>query len=222
MMLDELRSSFSRSFLNIQKSLTARKQVDVTFSGTTVNLVYIHSNVVICANLGDSRAVIGRKSPDSQWNAVEISKDHKPDDDEELKRIRARGGRVEPVLDAQGKPVGPPRVWLKNEPLPGLAMSRSIGDFIASTVGVIAEPDIRTFTLTEDDKFLIMATDGVWEFVNSNACVRIVAQGFEKGNSEKAAEDLLKFAVEMWTNNEKSVDDITIIIVFFDLVNHSN
>ena len=35
---------------------------------------------------------------------------------------------------------GPYRVWLRNENFPGLAMSRSIGDFVAGSVGCICEP----------------------------------------------------------------------------------
>lgn len=42
--------------------------------------------------------------------------------------------------EANGDPIGPARVWLKNENVPGLAMSRSIGDLVASTVGVTPEP----------------------------------------------------------------------------------
>ena len=40
---------------------------------------------------------------------------------------------------------GPCRVWLKGKQMPGLAMTRSIGDMIASPVGVTAEPEIKTF-----------------------------------------------------------------------------
>lgn len=48
-----------------------------------------------------------------------------------MKRIIAKGGRVEPFKDLEGKPLGPSRVWLKNENVPGLAMARSFGDYIA-------------------------------------------------------------------------------------------
>lgn len=40
---------------------------------------------------------------------------------------------------------GPPRVWLKDQQIPGIAMSRSIGDLVAGSVGVIAEPEVETF-----------------------------------------------------------------------------
>lgn len=211
--LSELKSSFSNTFLSIQNTLSTHKQVDATFSGTTVNLVYIHGKNLICANVGDSRAVLGRFN--GEWEAFDISQDHKPSDDQERKRIERCGGRVEPVKDAFGRFVGPCRVWLKHEPLPGLAMSRSIGDLLASSIGVSAEPDVFFHTLGPNDKFLIIASDGIWEFVNSLACVKIVAKWYEKGSPEKAAEELCEFAVSMWKGNEMNVDDITVIVVFF-------
>jgi hypothetical protein len=45
-----------------------------------------------------------------------------------------------------GKAAGPYRVWLQLDDIPGIAMSRSIGDFVASTVGVISNPGIIIIT----------------------------------------------------------------------------
>ena len=50
---------------------------------------------------------------------------------------------------------------MKHEQLPGLAMSRSIGDLVAAQVGVIAEPDIIVHELTAADKFIVIASDGI-------------------------------------------------------------
>lgn len=77
------------------------------------------------------------------------------------------GGRVDTFRDAQGNALGPLRVWLKNENIPGLAMSRSIGDNVATSVGVTWEPEIFEFTIFKDDHFLILGSDGVWEFLDS-------------------------------------------------------
>jgi serine/threonine protein phosphatase PrpC len=56
---------------------------------------------------------------------------------------------------------------LQNEELPGLAMSRSMGDKVAHSVGVTAEPEVLEFTLSLDDKFMVIASDGVWEFLSN-------------------------------------------------------
>jgi serine/threonine protein phosphatase PrpC len=63
--------------------------------------------------------------------------------------------------------MGPARVWLKHENIPGLAMSRSFGDFVASQVGVIAEPEVTQTELRKDHRFLMVASDGVWEFLSN-------------------------------------------------------
>lgn len=65
------------------------------------------------------------------WVAHALSKDHKPDDIEEKQRILKSNGRVDPFREPNGDPIGPARVWLRTENIPGLAMSRSIGDIVA-------------------------------------------------------------------------------------------
>jgi hypothetical protein len=50
------------------------------------------------------------------------------------------GGRIDSFRDPDKNPIGPLRVWLKNDDIPGLAMTRSFGDEVASRVGVTAEP----------------------------------------------------------------------------------
>ena len=59
------------------------------------------------------------------------------------------------------------RVWLKTEDIPGLAMSRSFGDAMAARVGVNAVPEIKEFQLTVEDKIMVLASDGVWEFLKN-------------------------------------------------------
>lgn len=75
------------------------------------------------------------------------------------------GGRVDSYRDTQGNKVGPERVWLLNEDIPGLAMSRSFGDRVAQSVGVSAVPEMFTRKLDVTDKIIVVASDGVWEFM---------------------------------------------------------
>ena len=63
--------------------------------------------------------------------------------------------------------MGPKRVWLPQDDIPGLAMSRSIGDRIAHSVGVSAEAEIFKYNLYSHDKIIIIASDGVWEFLSN-------------------------------------------------------
>jgi len=75
--------------------------------------------------------------------ATALNRDHKPELKDEAERILKRGGRIDSFRDYynNGEPIGPQRVWLPNEELPGLAMSRSMGDKVAHSVGVTAEPE---------------------------------------------------------------------------------
>lgn len=91
-------------------------------------------------------------------------------------RILGMGGRIDTFHDTSNnnEPIGPYRVWLKHEELPGLAMSRSLGDKIAHSVGVSSLPEVTTTYLGVDDKFIVIGTDGVWEFLSNEQVAEIV------------------------------------------------
>ena len=135
------------------------------FSGSTACIVYVNLNTLYCANLGDSRAMLFSKMGPNQpppsslteiqsekkhnqlgekWICKPLSYDHKGEEEREAYRIKVNGGRVFPYRDEMGDQMGPYRVWIKEENIPGLAMTRSFGDYVASTVGVIAEPEVLT------------------------------------------------------------------------------
>lgn len=119
-----------------------RTKYEVNFSGTTAVTVLIIGKKVICVNSGDSRAIMineKKKDEKSYPEIIELSRDHKPDIPEESYRITKMGGEVERLRE-DSRYVGPYRVWVKNETFPGLAMSRSLGDYVATSVGVTFEP----------------------------------------------------------------------------------
>ena len=72
--------------------------------------------------------------------------------------------------------MGPYRVWLQCAWVPGLAMSRALGDTLAHRVGVSSVPDVTELDLTPRDRLLVLASDGVWEFVSSREAVEIAAR----------------------------------------------
>jgi serine/threonine protein phosphatase PrpC len=80
--------------------------------------------------VGDSRAIIARCGglPGTEVTAEPLTNDHKPDDKNEAAVILANNGRIDSYRDGNGNPLGPLRVWLKSEDIPGLAMTRSFGD----------------------------------------------------------------------------------------------
>jgi len=156
----KLKQILLRAHSATNSDLTHSKAIDISYSGTTSVSVLLRGKLLLCSNVGDSRAVLGRYDH-GKWSAVPLSRDHKPNDLHEQSRIERHGGRVEPFRQPSGRFLGPCRVWMKNEQIPGLAMSRSIGDHVASQVGVIAEPEITEHILTAGDKFIVIASDGL-------------------------------------------------------------
>jgi serine/threonine protein phosphatase PrpC len=98
------------------------------------------------ANVGDSRGiVIQAAKEEGQCQCQPLTRDHKPDDKDEAERIYKWNGRIDSYRDQQGNPLGPLRVWLKEEDVPGLAMTRSFGDQVAHSVGCNAEPEMNEY-----------------------------------------------------------------------------
>ena len=69
----------------------------------------------MCANVGDSRAILARQIDRKSWELIYLSQDHKPCVEAEKKRIIKSGGRIHAFRDENGMPVGPQRVWLPNQ-----------------------------------------------------------------------------------------------------------
>ena len=107
----------------------ASSAIDCTFSGSTGIVVYIANGKLYSCNAGDSRAVLARSTVNSGTGegklvAIPLSDDQKPEREDEKKRILENKGRVEACKGVKGEDIGPPRVWLSHQDVPGLAMSR--------------------------------------------------------------------------------------------------
>lgn len=95
-------------------------------------------------------------------------------------------------------------------------MSRSIGDTVARSIGVIPEPEIRSRVLSSTDKFLILGSDGLFNFLPNSEVVSVAAQHLNDANPDKCCDSLLQLALNRWKRYQNSVDDITIIVIFFN------
>lgn len=149
--------------------------------------------------------------------AIPLNRDHKGDEPDEEARIIRHGGRVQAYQDHHGNPLGPLRVWHLNEDIPGLAMTRSFGDQAAAQVGVIASPEILEMNLVPGDQFIILASDGVWEFISNEEAAAIIMPHFLNNSAEKAAEAIVKESIKRWQEEDTSIDDITCIIIFLSI-----
>lgn len=214
---------FEEAFKMTNSNLGAQNY-DVSMSGTTVCTALIVGNSLFTSNVGDTRAVLGRlevnylERRDSsdrigrksfRWKPIRITRDHKPDEEPEYSRIIANNGRVEALkgevkdysLDSKGKPIGPMRVWLKDDPLPGLAMSRSFGDRVATLAGVISTPEVKEFELQSEDKFIIIASDGVWEYISDEEAIKIISRYWNKRDVNMACQKIVEEARLRWKHH---------------------
>ena len=205
----------SLTFVQTNINIVNDDNVDSTFSGTTCSSLIFCPTKIISANVGDSRCVVG-KFDGKNWKAKNLTRDHKPNEEDEKKRIIEKGGRIESYKDEDGEFVGPERVWLKTEDVPGLAMSRSFGDDVAHTVGVISQPEIFEYNLVNEDKFILLASDGIWEFISSDECVNIVKDYYLKDDIDGALSYLYKESSKRWIMQEEVIDYITLIIMFLN------
>ena len=206
------------TFIRVNEKLISNESINSIFSGTTcVSLIYTPIKL-ICANIGDSRAVVGRYDKRlKKWISINLSRDHKPTEEDEAKRILKKGGRIKPFIDEEtGGEVGPPRVWVKDDDVPGLAMTRSFGDRVAAIAGTICVPEIKEYAFHEGDKFVILASDGIWEFISSEECINIIGKFYENNDIVQCCEFLYEESRKRWIKEEEVVDDITMLIVFFD------
>lgn len=135
--------------------------------GSTACVAIIRNKLLVVANAGDSRCVISRNG-----QAYNLSKDHKPDLEVEKERILKAGGYVQ-----CGRVNGT------------LNLARAIGDMElkkdkslpAEEKILTANPDIRTVDLDDDDEFIVLACDGIWDCMSSQQLVDFVR---EQLNSE--------------------------------------
>ena len=193
-------------------------EVDARDSGTCAVVCFVQGRELWVAGVGDCRAVVGSQAADGTLLAVALTTDHKADLPAEQARIESMGGYVRPTFEDDGEFM-PARVYeFQGRPWlgPGLCVARALGDLEGVRCGIIPTPEVCTHTVQEEDLFLILASDGVWEFIENEEAVRIVRLFHEQG---KPALDACRFLIAkaalLWRTNEGQYrDDITAIVVY--------
>ncbi|KAF8510844.1 phosphatase 2C-like domain-containing protein [Gautieria morchelliformis] len=163
-------AALKKAFLGTDEDIRADPSFFHDPSGCTAVAALLTSDrKLYVANAGDSRSIISVKG-----EAKPLSYDHKPQNETEVSRITAAGGYIE-----YGRVNG------------NLALSRAIGDFefkknyaLAPERQIItANPDIIVHELTDEDEFLVLACDGIWDCLSSQQVVdsvrRLIHDGLE-------------------------------------------
>lgn len=205
-------------FEHADTELSLQNTFEANLSGTTCNLIFQFNIHLLCFNVGDSRSILTSDSEDENnqiLTVMSLSVDHKPDLPEELKRIQSMGGVIDQIEDYLGNKVGPLRVFKYGCPYPGLAMSRSLGDLQAKECGVISTPDIIEYDINKKTKYLVVCSDGIWEFISNEQVAQICEEFYYKNDVGGFCKQLINCAVNIWTEKGNTRDDITVVTVFF-------
>ena len=200
-------------FTNLQKELIDAT-FDTHFSGTTCVIVYQIDDKIICSNIGDSRSILLNKNNKNEYDIIELSKDQKPTNPEEQKRILESGGEIAPCDDEIDLD-GPKRVWVKGEKFPGIAISRTLGDEVAKSVGVICVPEFIEVNVSSNSFLIICASDGVWEFLSNEDVRDIIVKNLSGNDFHNVVKEIIKESNIQWENEGVVRDDITCVIHIF-------
>ena len=203
----EICEGISAAYHECSQMLKVTKH-DLSTSGCASLSLLFTGSTVFCASLGHARAISGRLT-NGIWSVYQFSLDHRPDQEKEMSRILDRGGEVSV---SKRMHVGPARVYLKGTQLPGLCISRALGDTAVEDIGVLHDPEITVFQPTVIDRFLLIATYGLWEVMSSVEAMRMVAKHM-KLSPEHAPADLVQEAQRRWKERGGLVDDITVLLV---------
>ncbi|ROV88939.1 hypothetical protein VPNG_10203 [Cytospora leucostoma] len=190
-------------FLATDRAILNDPKYEEEVSGCTACVGLLTDDKIYIANAGDSRSVLGVKG-----RAKPLSFDHKPQNEGEKARITAAGGFVD-----FGRVNG------------NLALSRAIGDFefkksaeLAPEQQIVtAYPDVVVHDLADDDEFLVIACDGIWDCQSSQAVVEFVRRGIAaKQDLEKICENMMDNCLA--SNSETGgvgCDNMTMVIIGF-------
>ncbi|KAH7094471.1 phosphatase 2C-domain-containing protein [Paraphoma chrysanthemicola] len=159
----DLKKALQDGFLATDRAILSDPKYEEEVSGCTATVAILSKDKIYCGNAGDSRTVLGVKG-----RAKPLSFDHKPQNEAEKARIQAAGGFVD-----FGRVNG------------NLALSRAIGDFEFKKSAdlppeqqiVTAFPDVEIHDINEDDEFLVVACDGIWDCQSSQAVIEFVRRG---------------------------------------------
>ncbi|KAI3459181.1 hypothetical protein Pfo_015844 [Paulownia fortunei] len=192
--LQDLESSHRRSFLLADRAMADELSVVDSYCGTTALTALVLGRNLLIANVGDCRAVLCRKG-----DAVQLSQDHRPSCQLERKRVEDLGGTIE-------------YGYLNGE----LAVTRALGDWymklpFGCASPLTAEPEFQLTLLTEDDEFLIIGCDGIWDVLSNQEAVNLVRRELRHHNDpHQCATELINQALKRDT-----CDNVTAIVVCF-------
>jgi len=199
--------NISSALLQVADALDLDDSIDTKFSGLVATVCCVQEERIISAWVGDSRAILR-----SAHSTVALTTDHKPEVLAERKRILRAGGKVKQLKDTDGTPLGGLRVFVPSSTIPGVNFTRSFGDAVIHKYGVCSVVECIVKPRLPEDKFIVVASDGVFEMLSNQEVSSLVASS---STVAEAAEKLVHSSHQKWLNVEHGcADDITSIVIY--------
>ena len=167
-------------------NLLKASDLDVTRSGCTCISVLKIAHTLLCANLGDSRAVVGRKTS-GLWSVFQLAWEQPTVNSARIQMYRLK--------DAQA------RSGHIHKPAPGKSLSVA--------TDIVSDPDFEVLTVSDNDKFVLVGTRCFWEVMDSIEAVRIAGELYEQ-SAEAVTGALLQEAQKRWQVRGMLEDDMTV------------
>lgn len=228
---DQVQFAIEQAYTECNEELHADAEIDDAHSGTTAITILWHANDkdarITVANVGDSRAILGTTPHGGdQLHAIPLSNDQTPRRRDEAARCQRAGarilsfGQINGTTDEDSDSEDPPRVWAKNGKYPGTAFTRSLGDAVAERLGVSAQPEMLSLTLSEAERYIVLASDGIFDVMSNQQVIDMCAA--HDDDPAAACRAIIEHSHAEWLKNEDcdeehaSYDDMTVVCIFLE------
>lgn len=172
-------------------------------AGSVAIVVIIDREMLICANVGDSRVLVSQGG-----NGVQLTKDHKPSVAEEAQRIQANGGLI-----IMGRLMGQ------------LAVSRAFGDFEFKDLNLdnmyeevkgpllTCEPEITRLDIDTALEFVLLSCDGLFEVFSSEEAVAYIREQLIRTQADEQDLGSITKAIVQEAISRRSGDNVSVILI---------
>ncbi|KAJ9510602.1 hypothetical protein QJQ45_027471 [Haematococcus lacustris] len=191
-----------RAFPRCNRAITRVRGLDTQLSGCTSCVALLTPQ--------------GKVEPCGQGvTAWEFTNDHTPASPAEAARVQACGGCVA-KYNVNGQAVGPLRVWCKDRDAPGLCITRSFGDALAHSIGVTEEPEVVTHSLEQSDRYLLIVSNSICEYMENQEVMEYVhAQASQGLPPEAVGKSLCQETQRRWRQHEQGLAaECTVVVVY--------
>lgn len=191
------------------------KNINIDFSGSNCVSLLFSKYSIISASIGESTAIKGRFI-NNKWTYKKLTRDNKPLEKGETERNIKFNREMHLQKKKDIAFYGYEGELIKEKEFPRLAMTRVVGYKNDKSIGSCFEPEIKIFPYEKYDKFVIIASDGLWQFVSNEEIIEIVGYYYKLNDCDSSVVKLYEIAYNRWIKNNTYIYDISIIVVFLE------